>query len=144
MYLGATMRSAIAILILTSLCLPLVAQSRLFGSIDDPAELGSRAPWLSESSIGVFAGLSLIGPQWRSEARVVIQTASSAVSSKFTGIARVGPLGNYEPDIDEMYDLVRAVDYVRLQNQQSNSYVRLGPLQRTRLGMGHDRSEIHV
>ncbi|GMQ81472.1 MAG: hypothetical protein BMS9Abin05_0904 [Rhodothermia bacterium] len=136
MYLGATMRSAIAIFILTSLCLPLAAQPRLFGSIDDPAELGSRAPWLSESSFGVFGGLSLIGPQWRSEARVVVQTASSAVSSKFTGLVRVGPLGNYEPDIDEMYDLVRVVDYVRLQNQQSNLYVRLGPLQRTRLGMG--------
>lgn len=137
MYLISVMRIAFLLFILTATSLPAAGQRRLFGSIDDPAEQPSRVSWLSETHIGLFGGFSLIGPQWHTEGRVLATVRTPSFSGRFNGVLRAGLYGTYEPDVDEAYDILRFVDFVRLQSRRPGFYLRAGPLDRTRLGLGH-------
>lgn len=114
-----------------------VGQNRLFGSIDDPAEQSNQAWWESERMIGLYSGLSLIGPQWRSEGRITADLRTQRVAARITGILRAGIYGTYQPDVDEAYDLLRLIEFVRFKDPESMIYLRIGPLDRTRLGTGH-------
>ncbi len=113
------------------------AQDRLFGSSDDPAEQPNRAWWQTEHSVSVYGGLSLIGPQWRSEGRIDARFTTTRFSGQASGAIRTGLYGTYNPDLDEAYDLLRTVDYVRFRPRRSHVYLRVGTLDRTRLGTGH-------
>jgi len=53
-----------------------------------------------------------------------------------SGIIRAGVYGTYDPDTDETYDVVRMLKVARYQPERKAVYVRLGPLQRMRLGSG--------
>ncbi len=137
MYLVSVMRIAFLIFIFTVTSLRAEGQRRLFGSIDDPAEQPSQVSWLSETHVGLFGGFSLIGPQWRTEGRVRAAVRTPSFSGRFTGVLRTGLYGTYEPDVDEAYDILRLVDFIRLQSRRPGFYIRAGPLNRTRLGLGH-------
>ena len=51
---------------------------------------------------------------------------------------RLGTEGSYDPDFDEPYDLLRQIDFVRLNGPlRRGIYIRIGPIQRGRLGFGH-------
>jgi hypothetical protein len=117
--------------------IPVMGQDRLFGSRDDPAEQPNQAWWQREQSVAIFGGLSLIGPQWRSEARINAGFRSARFSGRLEGTIRTGIYGTYRPDIDEPYDLLRLVDYIRYRPRRSRVYLRIGALDRTRLGTGH-------
>jgi len=112
------------------------AQERLFGSFDDPAEQPSRTSWVSEGSLGVFAGLSLIGPQWRSKGKIIGEVQMPSFNARISAALRAGLYGAFEEDIDEPYDLVRTIEHVHMSRWSGETYLRLGPLDRTRLGLG--------
>ena len=112
-------------------------QNTLFGSLDDPMEQSNLAWWQTEQTAAMYGGLSLIGPQWRSEGRITYDSRTSRFATRLTGTLRAGIYGAYEPDIDEAYDLLRLIEFVRFRNARSTVYVRVGPLDRTRLGTGH-------
>lgn len=130
------MRYLLLILILSAGSIPSRAQQRLFGSIDDPAEQPDRVPWTAETVVGVFGGFSLIGPQWRSEGRIVGEFHSETAAAKLTALLRTGLYGTYGADADEPYDILRTIEFIHLSNRTADTYLRLGPLDRTRLGMG--------
>ncbi len=61
-----------------------------------------------------------------------------AFLARLSGTLRAGVYGMYEPDIDEWYDLVRLVEFAKL-NQPASAplHVRVGLLNRMHLGTGH-------
>lgn len=139
MHLRPTMRTAARILVIacTIPAVPAAGQSYLFGSLDDPSEQSSVAWWQAWTELEAAGGLSLVGPQWRTAGRLTAETRTSTASLKVGGMVRTGVYGTYEPDIDETYDLLRLIEYARYRPADSGRYVRIGPLQRTRLGHGH-------
>lgn len=58
--------------------------------------------------------------------------------ARFSGTMRAGVYGTYDPDIDEWYDLVRLVEFIRLnQPSRSSLHVRIGLINQMHLGTGH-------
>ncbi len=117
---------------------PADAQPSLFGSMDDPSEIHRRARWDRTREVRFLGGFSLIGAQWRTlvAGRIHVEGASGSVL--WDGSIRSGIYGPYRPDHDEAYDLARTLRYVRLDPVgRRNTYVRLGPVRRGRLGTGH-------
>lgn len=110
---------------------------QLFGSRDDPAEYNGLAWWETEAKLDLSAGFSLIGPQWRSFGRVTLNAKRSLFSLKLDAGARAGVYGAYSDDFDDWRDALRVLDYARYTPRNSRTYIRLGPLDRARLGTGH-------
>lgn len=111
-----------------------------FGSADDPREPGSRAPWQTEGYVGLWAGPSLVGPQWRGRLTGTAFYAGPRYAARLEGALRSGLYGVHEPDTDELYDLVRLVDFARYAHREETLalYTRAGPIQQMRLGpAGH-------
>jgi hypothetical protein len=129
-----------AVLLALGVCFPSasLAQPNLFGSLDDPREYVRQPWWQRGNSLNLMGGLSLIGPQWRGAAGLSADLVSEPFTSRFSTAFRAGSLGRYLPDFDEPYDALRAVTFIRHNPTPLNPfYVRLGPLERTRLGTGH-------
>ena len=135
-YLAGDMRTFAAIIFWSTVVIPASGQARLFGSRDDLLEQPNRVAWLYEGSVGIYTGLSLIGPQWRTAGRVLADARTPRISARFSGTLRAGLYGAYEEDVDELYDLLRAVEYVHYESRSNQAYIRLGALNRTRLGLG--------
>ncbi|MEX0600210.1 MAG: hypothetical protein WD205_06185, partial [Rhodothermales bacterium] len=115
-----------------------VAQPVDFGSADDPREQLQTVWWRYQNSLDVTSGLSLISDHWRGGAGATMNIVTPSVTARLDGSIRGGIYGRYEPDFDEVYDLVRLVDFVRYSpSQPSNLYVRGGRIERMRLGTGH-------
>lgn len=112
-------------------------QNWLFGSRDDPAEQAQVAWWHAHVELTGATGFSLIGPQWRGVGRFDIAARGPGYGMRFDGSIRSGIYGNYEAETDEWRDLLRQLDHVRYRPENSGTYIRLGPLDRTRFGSGH-------
>lgn len=114
------------------------AQPSLFGSMDDPSEGHRLARWDRTREARLLGGFSLIGAQWRMALGGRFHVEGSAGSLLWDGTLRAGFYGPYDPDTDELYDVARTLRYVRLDPAGRRfTYVRLGPVRRGRLGMGH-------
>lgn len=112
-------------------------QSWLFGSRDDPAEQAQVAWWDAYVEITGATGFSLIGPQWRGVGRFDLVARGPGYGFRLDGSIRSGIYGPYDVETDEWRDLLRQLDHVRYRPENSGTYVRLGPLDRTRFGSGH-------
>ncbi len=113
-------------------------QPDLFGSSDDPQESVSLPWWQRKQRLDMMGGFSLIAAQWRSAANVTAVVHSRLLSFRLDGTFRSGIYGTYRPDVDEPYDLLRLLSYARLNfPPASGLYLRVGTLDRTRLGTGH-------
>lgn len=114
------------------------AQSFTFGSLDDPREQFERLWWRQQNVLDVMGGLSLIGPQWRGASEVAFNVVTPRFSGRLLGTLRGGVYGDYRADTDELYDLLRLVQFARINPlPRSTFYARIGSVQRLRLGMGH-------
>ncbi len=113
------------------------AQIHTFGSLDDPAEYNALAWWDTEAQITTYGGLSLMGPQWRTAARLTAQIKRSQASLRIDAGARTGIYGTFNEDFDEWRDAIRVIDHARWTPRGSATYIRLGPMDRSRLGVGH-------
>lgn len=130
-------------LLLASIALALVPSHALsqaieFGSSDDPREQLQVVWWRYQSSLDVNGGLSLIRDHWRGGVGGVARVVSRPLTARLSGTLRGGIYGAYAPDTDESYDLIRTVDFARLNpSPRMRLYARIGPLKRMRLGTGH-------
>ncbi len=106
-----------------------------FGSMNRLSEMLIKQRWQTHRQISGMAGFSLIGAQWRGVALLNLEIASYPFGVKLRGDMRQGPLGRYNPDWDEAYDLLRLIQFARVQTD--HLYVRVGPIQDLRLGIGH-------
>ncbi len=135
-----TLLPLLAAAVLLSLLCPFSvgAQPVDFGSADDPREKLHGAPWERTSRLSLRGGLSLIGPRWRAAGGVGARLATPLFTAHLLGILRSGMGGVRDADVDEWYDLLRFVRYVRYNGGPASSlYLRLGPINRMRLGTGH-------
>lgn len=106
-----------------------------FGSEKHLSEQLVRQRWQSHQQVNTMAGLSLIGSQWRGFTSVHLGYFRYPFSAKLDGTLRYGPLGGYTPDWDNAYDLLRVIEFARIQTD--HLYIRIGPIQDLRLGIGH-------
>jgi len=110
----------------------------LFGSSDDPREAIQTVWWRRDRTLHVMAGPSLIGPQWRMAGSGTYSFVGRSFTGRLSGTVRAGVLGGYAPDVDEPYDLLRLVEFVRYNPPvTSSAHLRLGPIERATLGTGH-------
>ncbi len=114
------------------------AQPAPFGSEGDLREQLQAARWDYSNVVMAMGGLSLIGAQWRAAAGARLEMVTRPVTMRLSGVLRVGPLGQYAPDIDEPYDLLRLVDFARVNTPRTRPmHVRVGLLDGLQLGIGH-------
>ena len=90
-----------------------VSQLIAFGSADDPREQIQREWWRRQSFFYASGGLSLIAAQWRGASNLTMDLVTRPVTARINGTIRAGVLGQYEPDLDETYDLIRLVEFAR-------------------------------
>lgn len=125
-------------LALLGLTLPVQAQRTDFGAADDPRESIQRVWWQRESTIGFMGGLSLIGAQWRGVGRLSADLVTRSFTGHIEGTLRAGVFGEYEPDVNEPYDALRAVEFIRYEPPQDSPFhLRTGQIRQMRLGTGH-------
>ncbi len=132
-----------AFLLLASIAL-LLAPPRVssqpveFGASDDPRERLQVVWWRYQSSFDLNGGLSLISDHWRGGVSASMNFVTQPITARLGGTVRGGIYGAYEPDTDEMYDLIRTIEFARLNpSPRSQVYARVGPIKRMRLGTGH-------
>ncbi len=114
------------------------AQPLSFGSSDDPREWTPDEWWNSAYSLNLHAGPSLIGAQWRWAGSLQYEHLTPTVSARLQTTGHAGVYGIYDDDYNEPYDALRALQSLRYTPQtRTPIYVRLGPLERVRLGTGH-------
>ena len=121
------------------LLLPAVAagQPLAFGSSDDPFELGSGFAPSDLVVGGVYGGPAYLPDTWRGAVRAEVEAARGRLSAGVAATLHPAAGGLYEPEADDAYDAVRAVQYLRLNaTPRSRVYARLGPTERMTLGVG--------
>ena len=113
------------------------AQPVAFGSADDPMELGSGFQPRDQSRAAVYAGPAYLPDTWRGALRAEAYGQRGRWSAGVGATVHPGAGGLYDPEADELYDLARAVEYVRWNaTAGSRSYARLGPAEQVTLGSG--------
>lgn len=114
------------------------AQPVPFGSADDPREQLQLVWWRRQSSVDAMGGLSLISDQWRAAASFSANLVTRSITAHLNGTVRGGIYGDYGPDVDEWYDVLRLVEFARYNPPaRSDFYLRAGLIERMRLGTGH-------
>ncbi len=114
------------------------AQPIAFGAADDPREQIQRVWWRRESTLYAMGGFSLIAAQWRGAGNLTLDLVTRAVTARLGGTLRAGYYGDYGPDTDEPYDLLRLVEFVRYNPPRAHRvHLRAGLIDRMRLGVGH-------
>ena len=114
------------------------AQPVDFGSADDPAEQLQRVWWRYQNSLDAQTGLSLIADHWRAGVGMNMSLVTRSLTARLKGTVRGGIYGRYDQDSDELYDLLRIVEFARYNPpRDSRFYLRGGQLERVRLGTGH-------
>ena len=85
-----------------------------------------------------MTGLSLISDHWRAAGSFGLNLVTRSVTGRLSGTIRGGIYGDYGPDLDESYDILRLVEFIRYNPPaRSNFYLRAGLIDRMRLGTGH-------
>lgn len=109
-----------------------------FGSADDPREQLQRVWWKREQTLHLFGGFSLIGPRWHGAGMVTAEFVTRSFTSRLNGTLRAGYFGEYSPDVDEPYDALRLLDFIRYEPpDRTPLHLRAGLIRRVRLGTGH-------
>ena len=107
-----------------------------FGSADDLFEFGTRdddAPF----TVGLFGGGAYLPDTWRAAGRAAVAVRRGPVSAAVAQTLHLTAGGLYGPEADELYDVVRALEYVRLdRTARQPLYARLGPTRHVTLGAG--------
>ncbi|MFQ5570431.1 MAG: hypothetical protein ACE5G0_12190 [Rhodothermales bacterium] len=115
-----------------------VSQTIPFGSADDPREQIQRVWWRRENNLFAMGGLSLIAAQWRGAGTLSLNLVTRSITGRLSGTLRAGYLGEYTPDVDEPYDLIRLVEFARYNPPRNHRvHLRAGLLDRISLGVGH-------
>ncbi|HEX8386320.1 MAG TPA: hypothetical protein VF576_09055 [Rubricoccaceae bacterium] len=116
---------------------PSAAPPLEFGSADDLFERGSGRPEADGVAVGLFGGAAYLPDTWRGAVRGEAEGSRGPVSAAVSATLHPAAGGLYGPEADEAYDVLRAVDYVRLNPSAGHPvYARLGPTQRVTLGAG--------
>ncbi len=128
----------LAVLAFAACVWPLQAQPLPFGGSDAPDEFVPGAWWLARTQIGFRGGLSLVGPRWHALGGLDLEYARPGFSAQIRETGRVTTDGFRTDDVDQPYDALRALRYVRWTPRSGEHfYARLGPLRDVRLGTGH-------
>ena len=115
-----------------------LAQAPPFGSEGDLREQLQDQWWERNTYFSTMGGLSLIGPQWRAAGTVRLAMVSRQFTLRLRGTMRAGPLGAYGPDTDELYDILRVIDFIRYNSpRELPLHLRVGTINDMRLGVGH-------
>ncbi len=102
-----------------------------FGSADDLFEQGDA------DGAGVFGGVAYLPDTWRGAVRGEARASRGPVSAAVAATLHPAAGGLYGPEADDLYDVLRAVAYVRLTPAPGQPvYARLGPTERLTLGAG--------
>lgn len=128
--------AALLLLLLPAWPRSATAQPLSFGAADDLREATPQVWWRRGSTITPRAGVSLIGPQWRSVVGIEATVMRGWLDARFEHDFRSGVYGFYEEDADEWYDLARAIRFIRTSAATYPLYARIGPLADMRLGSG--------
>jgi hypothetical protein len=116
----------------------LMAQVQSFGASDDPRESIQSVWWRHDQQLDVMAGPSLISRQWRAKGSVSLNMESPLLLARFTSQLRAGVYGLYEPDVSTWYDVIRAIEFIRLNTTATSPvHARVGVINHMRLGEGH-------
>ena len=131
-------RPALLLLLAAALAAPGAgAQPVAFGSADDLTELGAGFQPRDQAWAAAYLGPAYLPDTWRGAARVEAEALRGRLSVGVGATLHSGAGGLYGPEDDELYDLARAVRYVRLNaTAGSRTYARLGPTERVSLGSG--------
>ncbi len=114
------------------------AQPIAFGAADDPREQIQRVWWRREGTFYAMGGLSLIAAQWRGAGSLAVDLVTRSMTARLSGTLRAGYYGEYGPDLDEPYDLLRLVEFARYNPPRAHRvHLRAGLIDRMRLGVGH-------
>lgn len=109
-----------------------------FGSADDPGEQLQRVWWRYQNSLDARTGFSLIADHWRAGVGLNLNLVTRSLTARLSGTFRGGIYGDYDKDTDELYDLLRLVEFARYNPpRDSRFYLRGGRIERVRLGTGH-------
>lgn len=117
---------------------PTAAQPISFGSADDPAEAPPRDVRPAEARVTALGGPGFIGAEWQTALGLELDAAAGPLSMRIGGRFHAGVNGINESETDELYDLLRAIRYVRFDPTPNIPlYARVGPLEHVTLGTGH-------
>lgn len=126
------------VLLLALIAPAVAAQPLTFGSADAPAEAPPLDVRPTEARISVLGGPAYIGAEWQTGLGLELEAAAGPFSTQIGGRFHAGVDGLYEPETDELYDLVRAIRHARFDPTPALPlYARVGPLERVTLGTGH-------
>ena len=107
-----------------------------FGSADDLFEFGVRDAD-EPVQVGLFVGAAYLPDTWRAAGRASIAVQRGAFGAAAAQTLHLTAGGLYGPEADEIYDVLRAVQYVRLDpTGRRPLYARLGPTEHVSLGAG--------
>lgn len=106
-----------------------------FGEMNRLSEKLIHQKWQTHLKFSAAGGVSLIGSQWRALAWLNLEAARYPFGVRMSGNIRQGPLGRYTPDWDEAYDVLRLIQFVRIQTD--HLYARIGSIRDMRHGIGH-------
>ena len=113
------------------------AQPLSFGSADDLFERGSGRAEAERGTLSLFGGAAYLPDTWRGAVRGRLELERGPLSASVAATLHPAVGGLYGPEADEAYDLLRAVEYVRLNPAPGRPvYARLGPTEQVTLGVG--------
>ncbi len=114
------------------------AQMGFFGASDAPEETVTMFPWRREKFLEPTLGLSLIERQLRFLSGISTDGLTRSFVFSLEGRIRTGIFGLYRPDVDQLYDVLRVVRFIRYRPPPDvKLHLRLGPLTRVKVGTGH-------
>lgn len=129
-------RLAVALVAAASLGVGVAAQPVDFGSADDLFERGGGAELPDGAVLRLRGGPAYIDA-WRGGLGAELDAELDRLSLGLGLTLHPAAGGLYEPELDEPYDLARALGYLRLNaSARQRLYARLGPTERITLGTG--------
>lgn len=139
----ASLRAAAALLLVAGRAAGAQTPPPTFGSADDlyefdgPAARDAGAERDASLQIGLFGGAAYLPDRWRGALRAEVAAVRGLVRVGLAATVHPTVGGLYGPEADEPYDLLRAVEYVRLdRGPRQPLYLRLGPTEHVTLGAG--------
>jgi hypothetical protein len=115
-----------------------VGQPLTFGHADDPREAAAPAWWRLQQNANLKVGLALIGDRWYGMAGGSAAIRTNRFSAGISQMVRYSTDGVYSPDVDELHDILRSVEFIRLNHPgRAQFHLRAGQIDRMRLGEGH-------
>ena len=113
------------------------AQPILFGSSVDPLEVPLDTYRRAAARISAFTGPSYKGTDWQMGLGLSVESTAGPFGIKARGMFRTGDGFLRADEIDKLYDVVRFLDYARIEpTAELPLYLRVGPLRHVTLPAG--------